>query len=118
MRHATLVTSLGSLGLAAAFVLTGCPDRSIDEVHPQQGRVEAKDIPSPPNRNVDILFLIDDSPSMRDKQENLATNFPHFIDVLDSIQGGRPSLHIGVATSDMGSKGADGVTSPGIGTLG
>jgi hypothetical protein len=124
MRHATVVSSFvsSSVGFAVAFaaagLLTACPDRTISEVDPQQGRVEAKDIPITPNRNVDILFVIDDSPSMRDKQANLATNFPEFIKVLDSIQGGRPSVQIGVVTSDLGSRGADGVTTTGVGVLG
>src|SRR5262249_30156034 len=83
----------------------GCPDRSIDEVKPQQGLVETKDVPVDVNRDIDILFLIDDSPSMADKQKNLAQNFPKFIDVLSSIQGGLPNVHIGVATSDMGTQG-------------
>ncbi|HET9624402.1 MAG TPA: hypothetical protein VFP84_23685 [Kofleriaceae bacterium] len=87
-------------------------------VAPAQGRVENKDLPVQINRDVDILFLIDDSPSMADKQKNLADNFPNFIKVLSSIQGGLPSVHIGVATSDMGTRGANGSTGPGIGTLG
>ena len=117
MRRAAIASSL--LSLAAAGLSTGCPDRSIAEVNPQQGRVEYKDIPVNVNRKVDILFLIDDSPSMGDKQTNLATNFPNFINVLAQIQGGLPDVHIGVTTSDLGSKGAaDSAPGPGIGTVG
>jgi hypothetical protein len=94
-----------AIPLAIPF-LAGCPDRSIDEVLPQQGRVEAKDIPVNVNRDLDLLFLIDDSPSMKDKQNNLADNFPGFIKVLSSIPGGLPNIHLGVTTSDMGTKGA------------
>ncbi|MBS1124884.1 MAG: hypothetical protein H6Q90_7112, partial [Deltaproteobacteria bacterium] len=36
MRHITTAASF--LGLAAIGLLTGCPDRSISEVNPQQGR--------------------------------------------------------------------------------
>jgi hypothetical protein len=115
MRHAAVASFLG---LAAAGLLAGCPDRSISEVDPLQGRVEYKDIPVKINRDVDILFLIDNSPSMADKQQNLADNFPRFIEVLDSIQGGRPNVHIGVVTSDMGSKGAlDPAPGPPVGKL-
>jgi hypothetical protein len=114
MRHA----AVSFLGLAAAGLLAGCPDRSISEVNPLQGRVEAKDIPVKINRKVDLLFLIDNSPSMADKQQNLADNFPKFIAVLDSIQGGRPEVHIAVVTSDMGSKGAlDAAPGPAVGQL-
>src|SRR5262245_51472238 len=115
MRHAAVAPSLA---LAAAGLLTGCPDRSISEVNPIQGRVEAKDIPVKINRDVDILFLIANSPSMADKQKNLADNFPKFIDVLDSIQGGRPDVHIAVVTSDMGAKGSlDAAPGPPVGQL-
>src|SRR5262249_33679824 len=108
------------LGLSVGL-LAGCPDRSISEVNPLQGRVEAKDIPVNINRDLDLLFLIDDSPSMGDKQTNLANNFPRFIDVLSSIPGGLPNVHIGVATSDLGTQGASDTNpsfGPTIGQLG
>ena len=95
------------LFVAAAGLLAACPDRSISEVNPAQGRVEPKDIPIKVNRDLDLLFLIDNSPSMNDKQLNLIANFGTFIDVLSSIPGGLPNVHIGVATSDLGAKGAD-----------
>jgi hypothetical protein len=117
MRQVILASSL--LSLVASGLLTGCPDRSISGVLPEQGRVEFNDIPVNVNRDVDILFVIDDSPSMADKQKNLATNFPRFIDVLSTIQGGLPNVHIAVVTSDLGSKGAEDTTpGPGIGSIG
>jgi hypothetical protein len=115
MRHAVTASLLG----LAAGLLAGCPDRTISEVVPEQGRVETKDIPVNFNRNVDILFVIDDSPSMADKQKNLADNFPNFINVLNTIQGGLPDVHIGVVTSDMGTLGsADAAPGPSIGSIG
>jgi hypothetical protein len=101
MRNATL------LGLVGLGLLAGCPDRTISEVNPNQGRVEFKDIPVSVNRDIDILFVIDDSPSMLDKQTNLKNNFPNFINVLNTIEGGLPNVHLGVVTSDLGTKGAD-----------
>ncbi|HEY5951164.1 MAG TPA: hypothetical protein VIV40_36985, partial [Kofleriaceae bacterium] len=95
------------MGLLGLGLLAGCPDRTISEVNPQQGRVEYKDIPVSVNRNIDILFVIDDSPSMLDKQTNLKNNFPNFIDVLNTIEGGLPNVHLGVVSSDLGTKGAD-----------
>jgi len=114
MRRAAVASSL--LSLVAASLLAGCPDRSISEVTPIQGRVEAKDIPVTVNRDVDLLFLIDDSPSMADKQANLAANFSKFIDVI-KIEGDLPNVHIAVVTSDMGTHGANGTVAAGIGTL-
>ncbi len=110
MRSFVVFASLLGIGL-----LTGCPDRTISEVSPEQGRVEFKDIPVAVNRDIDILFVIDDSPSMADKQANLKNNFPNFINVLNTIEGGLPNVHLGVVTSDLGASGADGVIAPAIG---
>lgn len=113
-------TSTYLLGLAAigASLLTGCPDRDISKVNPEQGRVEYKDIPVNLNRNIDILFVIDDSPSMADKQKNLADNFINFINVLNQVQGGLPDVHIGVVTSDMGTDSTQDAPASAIGTAG
>ena len=114
------VTSAASyLAIACASLLAGCPDRTISEVNPQQGRVEYKEIPVTLNRNLDLLFVVDDSPSMLDKQNNIKANFPKFIEVLNTIQGGLPDVHIGVVSSDMGTKGtADSAAGPAIGQIG
>ncbi|MBA3539357.1 MAG: VWA domain-containing protein [Deltaproteobacteria bacterium] len=85
-------------------------------MNPQQGRVEYKDIPVTVNRDIDILFVIDDSPSMLDKQTNLARNFPDFINVLQTIPGGLPNVHLGVASSDMGTAVQGGSPAPSIGS--
>lgn len=55
-----------------------------------------------PIRDVDILFMVDNSPSMNQEQENLGRNFPAFMDELKKIPGGLPNVHIGVISSDMG----------------
>src|SRR5512139_3843232 len=110
------VSLFACVGLAA--LLAGCPDRTVSKVIPDQGRVEYKDIPVTVNRNIDLLFVIDDSGSMADKQMNLATNFPNFVNVLNTIDGGLPDIHMGVVSSDMGTKGLDGAPGPGVGTVG
>ena len=49
---------------------------------------------------VDILFVIDNSPSMTPKQKELKNQFPGFMDKLDTFS---PAwYHIGVVTSDLG----------------
>src|SRR5690606_25633594 len=47
-------------------LLAGCPDRTIAGVPVDQGSVDTKIIPAVPRRDVDILFLIDDSGSMEE----------------------------------------------------
>src|SRR5215831_1352380 len=54
------------------------------------------------NRDVDILFLIDDSSEMTLQQTNLINNFPTFMTTLQSAPQGLPNLHIAVVSQDMG----------------
>jgi len=53
-------------------------------------------------RNIDVLFMVDDSPSMRPMQAKLAANFPVFVNVLTSLPGGLPSLHLALVSSSLG----------------
>jgi hypothetical protein len=111
MRPATV--SLAAL--CALGALSGCPYPAL----PHAGPRELREFPIKTSRDVDLLFLIDDSPSMSDKQLNLAANFSRFIDVLNQIPGGLPNLHIGIATSDMGTQGSeDAAPGPPIGAMG
>jgi hypothetical protein len=88
--------------LAALLVLAACPQREVAEVGPRPTQQEFKDIPVDINRNVDILFVIDNSGSMAEEQASLTANFHRFINVLEGIDGGLPSVHIGVISSDLG----------------
>jgi hypothetical protein len=54
------------------------------------------------NRNVDLLFLIDNSSSMRLSQDNLLRNFPVLMTALRNQPGGLPNVHVAVISSDMG----------------
>jgi hypothetical protein len=54
------------------------------------------------NRNIDIVFMVDDSSSMAPIQTKLTTQFPAFMDVLKNLPGGLPNVHIGVVSSSMG----------------
>src|SRR5262245_32370052 len=105
--------------LALASMLLGCAERSVSSMDPKQDRVETRDLPVRVYRDVDLLFVIDDSPSMADKQQNLAANFPKLIDALSRLPGGLPNLHVGVVTSDMGTSAAsDETPGPPVGTIG
>jgi hypothetical protein len=54
------------------------------------------------NRNIDIVFMVDDSSSMAPIQAKLTAQFPAFMDVLKGLPGGLPNVHIGVVSSSMG----------------
>ena len=55
-------------------------------------------------RALDLLFVIDDSNSTGDHQSSLAASFPVLVDHLQNLPGGLPDLHLGVITTDMGTK--------------
>src|SRR3954452_21965421 len=46
---------------------------------------------APANRNVDILFMVDDSSSMRLTQDRLIAGFPTLMDTLTALPGGLPN---------------------------
>lgn len=91
------------LGLS---LLAGCPDREVSRVDPIQDPVLDKSIPVNLNRNLDIIFLVDNSGSMLAEQQQLTANFPVFINVLQTIEGGLPDIHLGVLSSNVGAAGA------------
>lgn len=97
------------------LVLAACPDRPIASVYPEQGTVEQKDL-AVTDHDVDILFLVDNSGSMEAEQASLRANFPRFMNILETIEGGAPNMHIGVVTSNLGQSANDGVgTTTGFG---
>ncbi len=59
-------------------------------------------IPLEPSRDIDILFMIDNSGAMAEEQAALIASFPQFINVLSDTEAGLPNLHIGVVSSDVG----------------
>lgn len=91
------------------LLLAACPDRPVASVYPEQTTVEQKGVPAIPNRDVDILFLVDNSLSMEAEQTSLRANFPRFMNVLETVEGGLPNVHIGVATSNLGQSATDGI---------
>jgi hypothetical protein len=85
----------------AVVLLAGCT--MPDEAGPLEVEKEIRmDFPVAINRDLDLLFVIDDSPTMADDQATLATNLPLFMTVLETIEGGLPNVHIGVVSTDGG----------------
>src|SRR5262245_36798130 len=90
-------------GLAAAFpLLWACAARTLEEPQLTPETTYKKDFQQTVNRDIDLLFLVDDSNSMRLSQNNLNDNFPAFMTTLRNIPGGLPNVHIAVVSSDMG----------------
>jgi len=55
------------------------------------------------NRQLDLIFMIDNSSSMKPLQTQMTKNLPDFMNILkDQATGGLPDVHIGVVSSDLG----------------
>ncbi len=63
-----------------------------------------------PCPGVDVLFVIDDSYSMADEQQNLIASFPAFSDGLLTLVGTGYDVHVGVVTTDDYAFNEDGCT--------
>ena len=87
---------------AILVVLVACvPRPQVPPGPPDTSGLEVVAFPAAPVP-LDLLFVIDDSPSMADKQAALAASFPRLVEQLQSLDGGVPDLHLGVISTDMG----------------
>jgi hypothetical protein len=104
--------------LAFSLLLGACTlELEVGDDGPSDSRDQVALIPVTVNRNLDLLFVIDDSPAASEQQMALNEAFPALVQALDSMPGGRPELHLGVVSSDMGTFGADDAApGPGIGS--
>lgn len=53
-------------------------------------------------RQLDLLFMIDNSGSVTQEQNSLLRHFPAFIKALEALPGGLPDLHIAIVSPDLG----------------
>ena len=102
------------VGLALALSTTaasGCLERGLRPVNPCTRSSVSQRVQVANVDQVDLLFMIDDSGSMKEEQENLAAQIPRLVRILsegdrdqDGTEDFQParSLHIGVVTSNMG----------------
>jgi len=88
---------------AALPALWACNSHPLQAPNPQPMRTFNNVFQETVNRDIDILFMIDNSLSMAPLQTKLATNFPIFMQVLNGLPNGLPNVHIGVVSSNMGS---------------
>ncbi|MCG8421123.1 MAG: hypothetical protein MJE77_24650 [Proteobacteria bacterium] len=103
MRRFLSVSSI-VIALAVVASLAACNSREVAKVLPQPSKQDGPKVPVEINRNIDILFVIDNSGSMEEEQTSLTANFPGFIDVLKKIEGGLPNVRLGVITTDVGAR--------------
>ncbi|KPK17669.1 MAG: hypothetical protein AMJ62_00820, partial [Myxococcales bacterium SG8_38] len=103
---------------AFALVMVGfiattssCDNRSLSPLNPCTINGVVQNVPVNPQRALDLLILIDDSPSMEQEQAKLAEQVPRLVNLL--LTGGEAdptvddfpaveSLHVGIITPDLG----------------
>jgi len=103
MTGRSLFRVLRWVGMAAVIpVLWACQARSLERPELKPEMIYGKTFQQTVNRNVDMLFLVDDSSSMRLSQDNLNRNFPRFMTTLQAAPQGLPNIHVAVISSDMG----------------
>jgi hypothetical protein len=94
----------------ASLSCLSCVDHKLAAPTPKIDRVDNGAWTETPKLALDIVFLVDDSWSMNDKQANLVRNFPRFMRVLeDAVPDGETlDAHIAVVSSDLGIATGDG----------
>jgi len=98
---------------AAALALFGCPHEDLTPIEPCTVAGVSKSISTSGVDKVDLLFMIDNSGSMKVNQENITAQLPHLVKILasgDKDGDTKPdftpvsSLHLAVVTTDMGTQ--------------
>jgi hypothetical protein len=114
-RHLALALTLTP---ALSFIAAAaCTDTASHDGPAVTGGVARLEIPLTLDRDLDLLFVIDNSPGMAPHRARLLDDYRRFIAVLETLRGGPPDLHIGVITTDVGTRGAyDTGPGPSIGT--
>jgi hypothetical protein len=87
----------------ASLLLAGCFQAPVETPQVQVHQVSDTPLETVTKNQVDLLFMIDNSPSMSPKQQELKARFPELIKILDDFGKTTPAhYHIGVVTSDLG----------------
>lgn len=101
--------SLAILSTLVSLCVEGCLERELTQLSPCLTRKVEEDIDTDGISRVDLLFVVDNSDSMRDEQVLLREQFPRMIELLTG--GMRPDgrsfepvkdLHLGVVSTDLG----------------
>lgn len=92
------------LGLSLALI-AGCGSSAGGSSGAKTSVTFTTTISNKVNKNLDLLFMIDDSSSTTAMHQKLLAQLPAFLQALQNLPGGLPNLHIAVISSDMGAPG-------------
>jgi hypothetical protein len=110
MDHATRFRSTGlrfalwTMVLAGLpFVLWACVSHPLTQPTPEPRQETDISITIAPVRHLDLLFMVDNSASMKPKQDKMKAQFPKLIEALrDPLDQTLPDLRIAIVDSDLG----------------
>ncbi|HET6280690.1 MAG TPA: hypothetical protein VFH73_06990, partial [Polyangia bacterium] len=92
-----------ALAGAGLPLLWACQSYRLAPPDPRPERVVTQTAFVNPTHELDIVFMIDNSGSMKEEQENLTRNFPVFMKELEAASPrGMLDVHIAVISSDLG----------------
>ena len=99
--RASLVARLSLLTATTVALptLLACLDHPLKRVQYEAAQEDMEGIQIEVNKDVDILFVIDNSGSMGEEQENLSENFGRFIEVLEDPEV-KANYRLGITTTD------------------
>jgi hypothetical protein len=93
------------------------PDAGVD-FRPTPTPIPGAHAPLTGASKLDLLFMIDDSASMGPLQQKMRDQLPAFMNVLETLPGGLPDLHVAVVSSSLGAGVFSNVPGCGSGTSG
>jgi hypothetical protein len=124
MSGSSLCLSLGWralrwVGLAATVpAVWACTSRSLEVPVVTPTQVSVNKVTEKVNNDIDILFMVDNSSSMTTMQKKLLAQLPTFMQVLQVLPRGLPSVRVAVVSQDMGATSDLGVTGIGCSAAG
>lgn len=86
-------------------LLWACQSHRLSPPDPRPERVVTEIVPINPTQELDVVFLIDTSESMKDEQVNLRQNFPAFMRELEAARPNGLDVHIAIISSNLGAPG-------------
>jgi hypothetical protein len=105
MRKPTL--SILAVSTLSVFALASCGKEPSSGPGSNQPNSNQYLLPMATIPQLDLVFMIDNSPSMAPKQEKLKAQFPRLIDALKNPgHGALPDLRVAIIDSDLGTGGA------------
>ncbi len=100
--------------LVCAIAFASCADPAEPVGPTVTSHVVEKVIPLQRRAALDLLFVVDNSPAMAAHRPTLVANAKGIVDVMRTLPGGLPDLHIGVVNTDAGTRGPGETSAPTI----